>query len=473
MKTKMHAHALAALMGELLLTLVICGAIWVANLGIVQSQAGKYADEIATDYNNLADRYISVFKVLTVYVETKIKTDPSFAEMQSWLQSQESAFAEAVGQDAYDGFAMTYKGGYAHSWHYGEYSHFDPNTRPWYQEAARAQGKAVVVAPYFSYLGASKLKADQVIIMTVAQKYSDSISFDLDLKIDKLDKLVDRHDPHYAGTLTMILDKDGFILSSTNKALYAYGLEEENSPLSPELRQTLVELRRQPGQMRFLKLDGKQYFTYAKLDEKENLYVAFMPFWEIFSRRLFWIIVMFLGMAALEIWSYQHHKHALKELSERDMRILRALAFYFDGVYVGNVYKSKFEVIKEDKYYAQECQEELKQEAIFSHMALRQVSEESREEFLEAVALANVQKELSQGQGFSINIRMQDGHWLNLRFVRSEDYDASGEFIFFVENADEEMQERRVLEEALTAANKANVAKNELLRRLNHETGTP
>jgi hypothetical protein len=271
----------------------------------------------------------------------------------------------------------------------------------------------------------------------------------------------------------MILNKNGFILSSTNKALYAYGLEEENSPLSPELRQTLVELRRQPEQMRFLQLDGKQYISYAKLDALGNLYVAFMPFWEIFSRRLFWIILIFLGMAALEIWTYRRHKHVLRELSERDMRILRALAFYFDGVYVGNVYKSKFEVIKEDKYYAQECQEELKQEAIFSHMALRQVSEESREEFLEAVALANVQKELSQGQGFSINIRMQDGHWLNLRFVRSEDYDASGEFIFFVENADEEMQERRVLEEALTAANKANVAKNELLRRLNHETGTP
>ena len=97
-------------------------------------------------------------------VEEKIAQDVSFDEMMTWLQSEESTWSNAIGPDVYDGFALTYKGGYARSWTYGEYSDYDATTRPWYQQAQAAGGETVVVAPYVTFLDASYLDDDEYIL---------------------------------------------------------------------------------------------------------------------------------------------------------------------------------------------------------------------------------------------------------------------------------------------------------------------
>ena len=89
MKPYSQSRSVLILAVELLLTLCICIAIAFANLMVEENQAAKYTQATEADYHNLAERYLSVFKVLTVPVREKIATNPSFEEMQRWLQAHE------------------------------------------------------------------------------------------------------------------------------------------------------------------------------------------------------------------------------------------------------------------------------------------------------------------------------------------------------------------------------------------------
>lgn len=99
MKTYKHPHSFFALVIELFLTACICVTLAVVNINIVHNQVSDYLEQISVDYGNLSERYISVFKVLAAYVEERIQADPSFTEMQDWLQSKDAVFADAVGKD--------------------------------------------------------------------------------------------------------------------------------------------------------------------------------------------------------------------------------------------------------------------------------------------------------------------------------------------------------------------------------------
>jgi signal transduction histidine kinase/CheY-like chemotaxis protein len=133
----------------------------------------------------------------------------------------------------------------------------------------------------------------------------------------------------------------------------------------------------------------------------------------------------------------------------------------------------KFTVIKADKYYEQEIKTDLSQQEIFTRMAEHQMSAASRQQFLATVTVDKVKALLDKGQSFTMELEMQDGHWQNLRLIRNEDYAASGEFVFCVENMDKEIQQREKLAAAVTAAEQANAAKSEFVSRISHDIRTP
>ena len=469
-----QTHSLLVLFTEILLTMAVSLAILIANFIVLENQGSQYTGGLATDYRYLEDRYISAFKVLTMHVRGQINRNPSFAEMLGWMQSQDEIFKEAIGTEVFDGFYMTYKGGYVRSWTYGDYSNYNVSTRPWYQQAARAGGKVTVVAPYLSYLGPDQLKEDQVIILSIAQKYSDEVTFAMDLKLKELDRLLVQRRKNYEGTKEMLLDKEGYVLSATDKKYYAHNINQPDQVFTEKLVQTLQSLQEQPERLVLKDLGDHYFFAYGTKDKEGNTFVSLVPFTEIFWKRFWWPLLLLAALVSLEIVIYRRHKKALLELSERDMRILRAMAYYFDGVYVADASTGKVEALKADKYYEKiNPNSELSQDQLNKLVAERFVGEEKRQEFLETVSLANIKQRLDECNGFSSNVLMADGHWQRMYFIKSEEYELNHHFIYVTENADEDMRRLQDLGTALQAANKANLAKSEFLSRMSHEIRTP
>ena len=303
---------------EIVLTLGVSAAVIGVVVTNVKESANDYVSDVSSDYQSLEEGYVSVFKAITIQVSEKIEADPTFDEMNAWLQSKDVLFGDAVGSDIYDGFAMTYKGGYAHSWDYGDYSDYDPNTRIWYQEAQRANGKITMVAPYVTYLGPQYPNSDKYIEMTVAQRYSSDISFDLDLKIYDIDELLtDRASP-YPGTKALLFDENGFILSATDRSLYCHNINNPDEVLSADTSNQLANLRDQPNTLRLTSVDGTLCTVYATRDAAGNTYCVLFPLWELILRNFLLIGLFVLLLILIEVAIYLRSMRTFREMSLRE-----------------------------------------------------------------------------------------------------------------------------------------------------------
>lgn len=240
--------SLLALVIELLLTIGISIIIVINSINVVAEEADKYVKDVDYNYEMLTNSYKSVFSALIIPVEEKLATDPSFAEMDSWLKANDSTFKGAVGAEVYDGFSMSYKGGYAHSWNYGNYSGYDATTRPWYKGAQKAAGKVAVIAPYVSFLGETgdAISEDAYIELSIVKKYSKTVSFDLDIKLSQLDDIVEDRTTTYDSSAAILYDKNGYILSSTDEDLYAHNLNKPDKHVSKSLQKGLRKAENRP-----------------------------------------------------------------------------------------------------------------------------------------------------------------------------------------------------------------------------------
>jgi signal transduction histidine kinase len=313
-------HALWVLIIEIILTVSACIVISLSSIQRVDEQARLYTAGIQSDYQDLMDRYISVFKAMTIHVKEKAAENPDFDTMNAFLQEHDSLFADAAGPDVFDGLSMTYQGGYAHSWNYGDYSNYDPNTRIWYQMARDAGGEVVVVAPYVTYLG-PVLNADQYIEMSIAQKYTDDIFFDLDLKISEINELLASRPADYSGSQALLFDEEGYILSTSNPDWYCHNITAPDSVISDSLCSGAAAVQGNLNKLNVMRIDGDLKVVYAMQDEQMNTYCVIYPFWKVFTQDFFLVDFIMILLVIIEITVYLYDRNRMAAMMVRDRRV--------------------------------------------------------------------------------------------------------------------------------------------------------
>ncbi|MDD3409411.1 MAG: response regulator [Eubacteriales bacterium] len=317
MKTSNKLGNRLTLVVEIVLTAALCFGMAFSSFVGLSAESSNYATEVMADYNTLSNDYIRSFKILRMEAVEKIKQDLSFDDMLSWLQSRDATFMDAIGEDVYDGFAFTYKGGYAHSWDYGDYTDYDPNTRPWYQVARDAGGEIAVVAPYTTFLSnTAYIQRYDTLRMSIAQRYNDEISFDFDLNVTEINALIADRQTIYGGTVAFLYDQNGYILSSTDPNYYGHNTGTVDMVISRSLSETLLDHEQRSYGMELKAVDGTLRLIYRATGEDGMALALLIPFWEVFQRNFLFVLLLALVLIAIEMLFYHHNQRHLEALEQ-------------------------------------------------------------------------------------------------------------------------------------------------------------
>lgn len=382
-----------ALLLEIILTACISVSVIMTGFYTLQTTATQSTQEVNKEYETLVQGYVKTFRTMLIPIHDKIAEDISFDEMSDWMLSKEEAFETAFGgNDVYDGIALTYKGGYAHSWNYGDYSDYDPNTRPWYQQARQADGEVVVVAPYVTYLDPSYLTDDGYILMTIAQKYNDEISFDLDLKINEIKDLLAKKETAYKGEKIFLYDKQGYILTSTDNQDFAHNIYTTDEVISNDLSGALLDAADRQGSLLVRSIDGSLRFVYVRVDENQNTICVMVPFTEVFVHEFLNMIIIACLLIFLEVFLFYKNKKNCREFMWRDMRLCKVA----DAIYEERVYVDLKNMQFQGNETAKESCRENSYDNLFELLKSRLVDQNDRErleKFLGADVVSNWQDE--------------------------------------------------------------------------------
>jgi hypothetical protein len=338
-KRKSKIHSPLILAAEIILTIGVSVAFVFSGLATLENEGRQAAGETKQDYARMEQNYISSFEALTIPIKEKVDEGISFDEMQAYLRSNDEKYAQAIGEGVFDGIALTYKGGYARSWSYGDYSDYDPTKRIWYQRAQEAGGEPVLVPPYVSYLGTNAPSADQVIEITVAQKYSDEVSFDLDLKLSEISTLIKNKTASYDGASVLLYEKNGYILAATDSALYSHNVLVADSAVTESLMNALTASRNAQEQLRFAIVSGRAEYLYTSSDGEGNCYVILVPFLSFFVENILLAMLITILLIALECIIFIKNRQVISGMNKASIlqrHVLESIAYHYEAVFIGN-----------------------------------------------------------------------------------------------------------------------------------------
>ncbi|MDD3220693.1 MAG: response regulator [Lachnospiraceae bacterium] len=463
-----------ALLIEMVTTLGIGLIVIWLSLNSLADEAGQYGSEVKTEYTNLITSYVRQFDTAYVEITNKIAEDPSFEEMDAWLKSQDSKWAEAMGgAEIYDGISFTYKGDFARSWSYGDYSEYVPSSRRWYQVAEEADGETATLAPYVTFLDA-QTDGDPWLVMSVVKKYNDEIYVDYDIKLIEIEEMLNNLKSRHENSELILFDAEGYVLSCSDSGKFGHNLKEPDDVISASLCNALYRANSSPDKLMLTIVDGVPTFLYLEQFEGGNSICMELPFVDVFVRDLLAITLILIFLIGFEIYLYRHNKKSLIEFQGRDERLTAIThASYLYRLYVHVDDMTFYGEEEAAKYCNGNSYPEL-----FRNFMQRLIEEEEQpafEEFVSPQAIKKISENLYQlrSEKFTMNWPKSDGttkvSTIEVSLLPSV-IDGRETVGILCRDVSEDA---KVLKEALKQAESASQAKGDFMSRMSHEIRTP
>ncbi|NCB99230.1 MAG: response regulator [Clostridia bacterium] len=464
-----------ALIVEILATLCVGLIVIWLSLNSLADEAAQYGAEVKTEYNNLITSYVRQFDTAYVEITNKLAEDPSFDEMDEWLKSQDAKWAAAMGgTDIYDGISMTYKGDFARSWSYGDYSNYDPSSRRWYQVAEAAAGETATLAPYVTFMDAQRQDDHSWLVMSVVKKHNDEIYVDYDIKLIEIEEMLNNRKSPHNNVELVLFDGDGYILSCSDSNKFGHNLKEPDDVVSESLCNALYRANNEPDKLILATVNGTPTFLYLEQFEGGNSICMEIPFMEVVKQDLLAITIILVFMLFFEVYLYRYNKASLVEFQGRDERLTAIThAAFLYRLYVNMDNMTFYGEEAAYKYASKNDYQEL-----FETFMQKVVEEGERPEFQNFVspnALKGASSKLYQMESrrFAMNWPQEDGtaQPRTIEVSRLPSIIDGRETVGIL--CRDVSEDADILKEALKQAESASRAKGDFMSRMSHEIRTP
>ena len=461
-----------------LVTLTLFMVMAVLGLNIIHTRLLQNAQNtgtaLARSYSVEEQNSITVYETLmnlgTAYISRQDPGDMNAEEMQRWLQAFFGNIVDVLGEsvDPYavvDGTIVA-----ANPW--GGDADYDYASTEWYQKAVEADGEIIFTDAYTDAI------YDKTVV-TIAQKVS---GMDCILAFDIFPENFRLHE-----TQTDMPEGSSYFLCDHNGTLlyYSLTLNVDSFGAVQEYVQGLFRgiqdgsLHSYDATVRDLSgnLRGVYYW------ELENGWysIVTIPHHTILSG-LFHLTLVFaasFGVFLLAILFMVWKDYRLSKRADRASETVRVLGNSYYAIYRVDYWDGTYEMIKGSKDIRMQVSEKGPYETLLDAMT-RVIEEGASREFMDTFSIQSIQQLVAhQARDFGGDFMrlFDDGYkWVNVRLLFDESLDP-GEVVLCFREVDEEkrqqLQQRRLLENALDTAKRSEKAKNAFFNNMSHDMRTP
>ncbi len=428
------------------------------------------AQNFASEEQSNLTVYETLISFGTTSIDRRIADGNSWEELSEWLSVYFERLNTVLGEGVVDPYVVIDgKILAANPWE-GDDA-YDVSGTEWYQKAMAAQGKVIFTDAYTDAIYKKP-------VITVAQKCQNTdaiMAFDIFPQNIKL------------GFDSMELSEEDsfFLCDSTGKVLYRQtslecSEEELQEYLSGLIHQIDGGLLESSGS-NVLDLEGKQRAVYYARMDNGWFSILTIPYSSIlgdfnwFTLIFGLIFLLFLAVLAGMVWRDVKINDRIRRTNET----VRVLGNSYYALYRIDFGQDTYEMIKGSDYVRSRIAPTGQYEELLK-VAGEVIEEDAYKEFLESFSSQNIRRLVSQRiRNFGGDFRRRFGdemRWVSVRILFDESL-APEEVVLCFREVEEEkqrqLQERRILEDALEIAKKNEAAKQSFFSNMSHDMRTP
>lgn len=235
LKKQLQLSSTTLLLAAIFLLINGLGGAWIWHREVrwIENTLSDHGEHAEIQLNEVMADYTLSFQLFVCLLDQLIQAHPDPDEIWNELKGMDSTLAQ-IEQETFDSVYMVYQDRYLYSWDTpyaeNESTGYQPQARPWYQNAVKGQGAVVFTPPYMSY-------ANHYILSTISQLQPDQETvFAYDIKMGNIQQLVHQL-RQFDQEQLMIFDNNGTIIGSDQEAYLGSVLSGETAAAEKALRQ--------------------------------------------------------------------------------------------------------------------------------------------------------------------------------------------------------------------------------------------